>query len=132
MVNWMLGRTQRFRAAVSHAGVFDLPSFFGATEEMWFPLWEFLGPPWEQADLYRNLSPSQAADKFKTPTLVVHGQLDYRVPVEQGMQLFTALQMREVPSQFLYFPDEGHWVTKPRNSLEWYRAVLGWLARWDR
>ena len=132
MINWMLGHTERFRAFVSHAGVYDLPSFYGATEELWFPLWEFLGPPWEQTELYDKFSPSRYADKFKTPALVIHGEKDYRVPVTQGMQLFTALQARDVPSQFLYFPDEGHWILKPRNSVKWYETVFAWLERWRR
>ena len=132
MVNWMLGHTDRFRAFVSHAGVYDLPSFYGATEELWFPRWEFEGAPWENPELYDALSPSRYAGAFQTPTLVVHGQKDYRVPVTQGMQLFTALQERGVPSQFLYFPDEGHWILKPRNSVKWHETVLAWLERWRR
>ena len=132
MINWMLGHTERFRAFVSHAGVYDLPSFYGATEELWFPRWEFRGAPWENPELYDKLSPSRYVEKFKTPTLVIHGQKDYRVPVTQGMQLFTALQEREVPSQFLYFPDEGHWILKPRNSVKWHETVLAWLQRWRR
>ena len=130
MVNWTLGHTNRFRALISHAGVFDLPSFFGATEELWFPLWDFRGAPWEQSELYRTLSPSRYADQFKTPTLVIHGQKDYRVPVEQGLQLFTALQAQNVPSRLLYYPDEGHWVLGPRNSQLWHQTALDWLAQW--
>ncbi len=132
MVNWMLGHTERFRAFISHAGVYDLPSFYGATEELWFPRWEFGGAPWQKPKLYRELSPSSYAEKFQTPTLVIHGQRDYRVPVTQGMQLFTALQEREVPSQFLYFPEEGHWILEPRNSVKWHETVLAWLRRWQR
>jgi dipeptidyl aminopeptidase/acylaminoacyl peptidase len=132
MINWMLGHTERFRAFVSHAGVYDLPSFYGATEELWFPRWEFRGSPWENRELYDQFSPSHYVDKFKTPTLVVHGEKDYRVPVTQGMQLFTALQEKNVPSEFLYFPDEGHWVLKPRNSVKWHETVLNWLQRWRR
>ncbi len=130
MVNWLLGHSERFRAFVSHAGVYDLKSFFGATEELWFPLWEFGGAPWEKPEIYEQWSPSATVEKFKTPTLVVHGQGDYRVPVEQGMALFTALQMRDIPSKFLYYPDEGHWILKPANSVLWYDTVLGWLKQW--
>ena len=130
MVNWLLGTTKRFRALVSHAGIFDLRSFFGATEELWFPLWEFGGPPWQNRATYDRWSPSLHVEEFETPTLVIHGEKDYRVPVTQGMQLFTALQMRGVPSRFLYFPDEGHWILKPRNSLLWYETVLAWLDQW--
>ncbi len=130
MVNWMMGRTDRFQALISHAGVYDLPSFFGATEELWFPLWEFRGAPWEQPELYRALSPSQSVEKFKTPTLVIHGENDYRVPVSQGLQLFTALQLRDVPSKLLYYPDEGHWVLQPRNSQLWHQTAIEWLNEW--
>jgi dipeptidyl aminopeptidase/acylaminoacyl peptidase len=128
MINWILGHSERFKALVSHAGVYDLRSEFGATEELWFPLWEFGGAPWETPDVYERWSPSNYVANFKTPTLVVHGQKDYRVPVTQGMQLYTALQMKKVPSKFLYFPDEGHWISKPRNSVFWYQNVIGWLA----
>jgi dipeptidyl aminopeptidase/acylaminoacyl peptidase len=130
MINWMLGHTDRFRAFVSHAGVYDLESMFGATEELWFPLWEFQGTPWDNPEMYERWSPSKYVANFKTPTLVVHGEKDYRVPATQGMQLFTALQTRNVPSRFLYFPDEGHWILKPRNSLYWHQTVIDWLKNW--
>ena len=130
MINWMLGRTERFRAFVSHAGVYDLPSMFGATEELWFPIWEFNGTPWENPEMYERWSPSRFVDRFKTPTLVIHGEKDFRVPVTQAMQLFTALQLRKVPSRFLHFPDEGHWILKPRNSVHWYQSVIAWLDEW--
>jgi dipeptidyl aminopeptidase/acylaminoacyl peptidase len=130
MVNWMLGQTNRFRALVSHGGVYDLPSFFGATEELWFPLWDFQGAPWDNPYAYERWSPSRNAARFRTPTLVIHGEKDYRVPSTQGMQLFTALQARGVPSQFLSFPDEGHWVLKPANSVYWHRTVINWLTEW--
>jgi dipeptidyl aminopeptidase/acylaminoacyl peptidase len=130
MINWMLGHTNRFRAFVSHDGVYDLRSMFGSTEEMWFPLWEFDGAPWENPEMYEKWSPSNFVEKFQTPTLIVHGEKDYRVPVSQAMQLFTALQLRKVPSKFLYFPDEGHWVLKPRNSVHWYQSVIDWLNEW--
>lgn len=130
MVNWILGRTQRFRALVSHAGVFDLRSMFGETEELWFPIWEFLGAPWENPELYARFSPSYYVKEFRTPTLVIHGELDYRVPYGQGLQLFTALQLQGVPSKLLLFPDEGHWILKPQNSLLWYRTFLDWVGEW--
>ena len=123
MVNWILGHTQRFKALVSHAGVYDLRAMFGATEELWFPLWEFGGTPWDKPEEYAKWSPSHFVKEFKTPTLVIHGELDYRVPYKQGLQLFTALQMQKVPSKLLLFPDEGHWVLKPQNSLLWYKTV---------
>jgi dipeptidyl aminopeptidase/acylaminoacyl peptidase len=130
MVNWILGHSRRFRALVSHAGVFDLRSMFGETEELWFPLWEFLGPPWENPELYARLSPSFYAKEFRTPTLVIHGEQDFRVPYGQGLQLFTALQLAKTPSKLLLFPDEGHWILKPQNSLLWYRTFLEWIGEW--
>jgi dipeptidyl aminopeptidase/acylaminoacyl peptidase len=130
MVDWILGHTQRFKALISHAGVYDLPSEFGATEELWFPLWEMGGAPWDKRDDYARWSPSAYAKDFHTPTLVIHGELDFRVPYTQGLQLFTALQLQKVPSKLLVFPDEGHWVSKPQNSILWYQTFLDWLDSW--
>ncbi len=127
MIDWIAGHTDRFRCLVTHDGVFDLVSEYGSTEELWFPDWEFGGPYFEHPDLYRKFSPSGFVQNFKTPTLVVQGELDFRVPVEQGMGMFTALQRRGVESRLLYFPDEGHWVNKPRNSQLWYHTVLDWI-----
>jgi dipeptidyl aminopeptidase/acylaminoacyl peptidase len=132
MVNWLLGHTERFKAFVSHAGVFDLRSMAGETEELWFPMWEFGGMPWDNPELYQKLSPSYYVKDFKTPTLVIHGELDYRVPVGQGMQLFTALQLQKVPSKIIIFPDEGHWILKPQNSVFWYRSFLDWIGEWTQ
>ncbi len=132
MANWMLGHTDRFRALVSHAGVFDLRSMAGETEELWFPAWEFRGMPWDNPETYAKWSPSYYVKDFKTPTLVIHGELDYRVPVGQGLQLFTALQMQKVPSKMLLFPDEGHWILKPQNSVLWYSSFLDWIGEWTR
>ena len=128
MVNWILGHTQRFKALVSHAGVFDLRSMFGETEELWFPTWEFLGAPWENPELYATLSPSHYVKEFRTPTLVIHGEMDYRVPYGQGLQLYTGLQLQKVPSKLLLYPDEGHWIQKPQNSVLWYRTFLDFLG----
>jgi dipeptidyl aminopeptidase/acylaminoacyl peptidase len=130
MVDWMLGHTQRFKALISHAGVFDLRSMAGATEELWFPLWEFHGMPWDNPDLYAKWSPSYYVKDFKTPTLVIHGELDFRVPYTQGLQLFTSLQMQKVPSKLLVFPDEGHWILKPQNTVLWYNTFLDWVGEW--
>ncbi|HEV2447094.1 MAG TPA: S9 family peptidase, partial [Candidatus Sulfopaludibacter sp.] len=130
MIDWMLGHTQRFKALVTHDGVYDLTSEFGATEELWFPLWEYGGTPWDKTADYEKWSPSSYVKEFHTPTMVVHGELDFRVPYEQGMQLFTALQLQKVPSKLLIFPDEGHWVLKPQNSLLWYRTVIDWIDSW--
>jgi dipeptidyl aminopeptidase/acylaminoacyl peptidase len=132
MVDWMLGHTQRFKALISHAGVYDLRSEFGATEELWFPLWEFNGTPWDNPDTYTKWSPSNFVKEFHTPTLVIHGELDFRVPYTQGLQLFTALQMQKVPSKLLEFPDEGHWILKPQNSLLWYKTFLEWIGEWTK
>jgi len=129
LVNWIAGHTDRFRALVSHAGVFDLVSEFGATEELWFPEWEFEGTYWENPTAYERWSPRAYVRNFETPTLVVHGERDYRVPVEQGLAMFTALQRQGVPSRLVVFPDEGHWVLKPANSVRWYAEVVGWLDR---
>jgi dipeptidyl aminopeptidase/acylaminoacyl peptidase len=129
MVNWILGHTDRFKALVSHAGVYNLTSMY-ATEELWFADWEFKGTPWDNPELYTKWSPHLSAKNFKTPTLVVHGELDYRVPVGEGLQLFSTLQRKGVPSKLLYFPDEGHWVLKPQNSELWYKTVLDWLDQW--
>ena len=130
MVDWMLGHTQRFKALISHAGVYDLRSEAGATEELWFPIWEFHGMPWEDPDMYAKWSPSYYAKDFHTPTLVIHGEQDFRVPYTQGLQLFTALQLQHVPSKLLLFPDEGHWILKPQNTLLWYDTFLTWIGEW--
>lgn len=126
MVNWMLGHTDRFRALVTHAGDFDLRSSNLETEELWFPIWEFKGMPWENPEMYVRWSPSGFVANFKTPTLITQGEQDYRVPYGQSLELFTALQMRKVPSKLVVFPDEGHWILKPQNSAFWYRTVLEW------
>jgi len=130
MVDWMLGHTQRFKALITHSGVYDLTSEFGATEELWFPLWEMGGTPWDKPEDYARWSPSHYVKDFHTPTLVIHGELDFRVPYTQGLQLFTALQMQKVPSKLLVFPDEGHWVLKPQNSLLWYKTFIDWIDSW--
>jgi dipeptidyl aminopeptidase/acylaminoacyl peptidase len=130
MVNWIMGHTDRFKALVSHAGVYNLTSMYGATEELWFTEWEFKGNPWDNPELYTRWSPHRHVRNFKTPTLVIHGELDYRVPIGEGLQLFTALQRRGVPSKLLYYPDEGHWILKPQNSELWFKTVLDWFDQW--
>jgi dipeptidyl aminopeptidase/acylaminoacyl peptidase len=130
MIDWMLGHTTRFKAMVSHSGVFDLRSMAGSTEELWFPLWEFKGMPWENPDMYAKWSPSMFVQDFKTPTLVMQGEIDYRVPMTQSLQLFTSLQMQKVPSKIVLFPDEGHWILKPQNSILWYNQFLEWIGEW--
>jgi len=130
MVNWIAGHTDRFKALISHAGVFDLTSKYGTTEELWFPEWEFGGPPWENSEHYRERSPSTYAAQFKTPTLVIHGALDFRVHEAQGLGMFTTLQRRGVPSRYVWFPDEGHWILQPQNRVVWWHEVLGWLDKY--
>jgi len=130
MTNWILGHTDRFKCIVTHDGMFNAESSWGTTEELWFNTWEFKGTPYDNRAIYQKWSPHQYAKHFKTPTLVVHGQRDYRLDVSEGLQLFTTLQMEGVPSKMLYFPDEGHWVLKPQNSQLWYKTVNDWVDRW--
>jgi dipeptidyl aminopeptidase/acylaminoacyl peptidase len=132
MINWILGHTTRFKCLVSHDGTFNTESAYGTTEELWFPEWEFKGTPWTNRAMYRRWSPHLFAANFKTPTLVVHGQLDYRLDISEGFQLFTTLQRLGVPSKMLYFPDEGHWVLKPQNSQLWYKTVNQWVDTWAK
>jgi dipeptidyl aminopeptidase/acylaminoacyl peptidase len=130
MADWLATHTDRFKAIVSHAGVYDKVSMY-ATEELWFEEHDSQGTPWTAPDNYKKWSPSTFAGelgKFKTPTLVVAGERDYRVPYTQSLELFSALQRQGVPSKLLVFPDEGHWVLKPQNSQLWYQTFLDWLA----
>ncbi|MGO9325113.1 MAG: S9 family peptidase [Terracidiphilus sp.] len=136
MANWVLGHTNRFKCIVTHDGMFNAESAFGTTEEDWFNIWEFKGHPWDyygkpdDENPFRKWSPSLYAKNFKTPTLVVHGQLDYRLDLSEGLQLFDTLQLLGVPSKMLYFPDEGHWVLKPQNSQLWWKTVNDWVDQW--
>jgi dipeptidyl aminopeptidase/acylaminoacyl peptidase len=132
MINWIAGHTGRYRALVSHDGVFDLTSMYGSTEELWFPEWEFKGAPWDNPEMYAKWSPHLFVKEFKTPTLVIHSALDYRVPIEQGLAMYTSLKRRGVPARFLTFPDENHWVLKPANSVRWYAEVQAWLDRYTK
>jgi dipeptidyl aminopeptidase/acylaminoacyl peptidase len=132
MANWVLGHTDRFKCIVSHDGMFNAESAWGTTEELWFNDWEFKGTPYDNRASYEKWSPHQYAKNFKTPTLVIHGQRDYRLDVSEGLQLFTTLQMEGVPSKMLYFPDEGHWVLKPQNSQLWYKTVNDWVDQWTK
>jgi dipeptidyl aminopeptidase/acylaminoacyl peptidase len=127
MINWIAGHNNRFTAMVSHDGVYNMSSMYGATEELWFPEWEFGGNYYEHPELYEKWSPHHFAKNFKTPILVVHSEKDYRVPVNQGMELFTALQRMGVPSKWLYFPDEDHFVQKPLNAKMWWQTVHAWF-----
>jgi len=133
MIDWIATHTDRFKVLVSHAGVFDQRSMYGATEELWFPEWEFAGTPYEHPEQYEKWSPSNYVanlKNYKTPTLVIHGEQDFRVPYTQGMQMFTALQRMGVPSRIILFPDETHFVTKPQNSRLWWNEVFAWIDKW--
>src|SRR5215472_1624813 len=133
MVDWIATHTGRFKCLISHAGSYDLVTMYGATEELWFMDWELGGPPWEKPELYKKYSPHEfaaALGKYKTPTLVIGGELDFRIPYTQELELFTALQRQGVPSKLLLFPDEGHWVLKPQNSALWYKTFLNWLGKY--
>ena len=125
MMNWFQGHTDKFKTLVTHCGVYDFTSMYGATEETWFDEWDH-GIPWENPD-FDKFSPHRFAKNFKTPNLVIHNERDFRVPLNQGLSLFTTLQRKGVPSKLLYFPDEGHWVLKPQNSELWHKTIFEWL-----
>ncbi|MFN0243614.1 MAG: prolyl oligopeptidase family serine peptidase [Planctomycetota bacterium] len=130
MINWIAGQTDRFQALVCHDGNLDERLAYFDTEELWFPEWDHGGTPWDNPEGYAKHNPIEHVKNWKTPMLVIHGALDYRVVDTQGMSTFTALQRRGIPSKLLYFPDENHWVLKPANSQLWHETVLGWLDRW--
>jgi dipeptidyl aminopeptidase/acylaminoacyl peptidase len=132
MVYWIAGHTNRFKVLVAHDGVYNTASMFGSTEELWFVDWEFGGTLYRNRSLYEKWSPLNFAQHWKTPMLIVHSQLDYRVDLSEGYQAFTALRTMGVPAKFLYFPDEGHWVTRPRNRRLWWSTVLDWLDEYLR
>jgi dipeptidyl aminopeptidase/acylaminoacyl peptidase len=131
-VDWIIGHTNRFKAAVTHDGVFNLESMSMATEELWFPEWEFGGRPWDAKARaqFAKWSPHLSAHRIRTPTLIITNELDFRVPVDQGLQMFTVLRRNGVPSEALVFPDEGHWVLKALNSRTWHEAVFGWMKKY--
>jgi len=133
MMNWIAGQwPDRFKCIVSHDGIFDNRTMYYSTEELWFPEWENGGPEYRNPAAYAKHNPIDYVNNWKTPTLVIHGQLDYRVPDSQGLAVFAALQRRGIPSELLYFTNENHWVLKPADSVEWYDAVLAWVNRWTR
>lgn len=136
MINWIEGHNNdprfKFRVLVSHDGVYNLTSMYGATEELWFTDWEFKGTPWTNPAMYERWSPHNFVRNFNTPILIIHGELDYRVPIGESLQLFTAVQRKGIDSKLLIFPDEGHWVLKPQNSQLWYHTVLDWLDKYLR
>jgi dipeptidyl aminopeptidase/acylaminoacyl peptidase len=135
MMNWFSVKTSRFKCLISHCGVYNFESMYTTTEEIWFDEWEHSGPPWGKGgrESYEKFSPHRFAEnlaKFKTPMLIIHNDLDFRVPISEGTQIFTALQRQGVPSRFVNFPDEGHWVLKPKNSQFWYKEVFTWLEKY--
>ncbi|MFO7768769.1 MAG: S9 family peptidase [bacterium] len=129
MMNWFEGHTDRFLTLVNHDGVANTVSMYGTTEELWFPEWEFRGTPWESADVYERWNPLAPGnvEEFATPMLIVHGGEDYRVPLGQGLEMFTTLRRRGIRARLLYFPDEGHWVLGPQNALLWWETIYDWL-----
>jgi dipeptidyl aminopeptidase/acylaminoacyl peptidase len=133
MVNWIAGVwNEPFKCLVSHDGNLDERFAYFETEELWFPEWEHGGTPWDPKSTYVTHNPLDYVGKWKVPMLVVHGGRDFRIPDTQGMATFTALQRRGIPSRFLSFPDENHWVLKPANSVQWHEQVLGWLDQWTK
>ena len=132
MINWINGKTDRFKALVCHDGNLDERMAYYDTEELWFPEWEHGGLPWDKPEGYTKHNPIDLVKNWKTPTLVIHGGQDFRVADTQGMSTFTALQRKGVPSRFLFFPDENHWVLKPQNSRLWHDEVLAWIDRWTK
>ena len=131
MVYWMAGKWNApWKCFVDHDGVFDSRSMYYGTEELWFEEWEHRGPEYEHPQNYEKFNPLRHVKDWRVPMLVIHGGLDFRIPDTQGLAAFTALQRRGIPSQFLYFPDENHWVVKPANSILWHDTVLNWLQRW--
>jgi dipeptidyl aminopeptidase/acylaminoacyl peptidase len=132
MINWINGHTDRFKALVCHDGNLDERMAYFDTEELWFPEWEHGGTPWEKPAGYTKHNPIDHIANWKTPTLVIHGQNDFRVVDTQGMSTFTALQRKGIASRFLHFPDENHWVLKPQNSKRWHDEVLAWIDRYAK
>jgi dipeptidyl aminopeptidase/acylaminoacyl peptidase len=131
MMNWFQGHTTKFKTLITHCGVYNFDSMYALTDELWFDEWEHGGPPWAvKRDSYEKHSPHRFAKNFKTPMLIIHNDLDFRVPVAEGLQLFTTLQRLKVPSKMINFPDEGHWVLKPANSAYWHKEVFAWLKKY--
>jgi len=130
MMNWFQGKTTKFKTLVTHCGVYNFDSMYTTTEELWFDEYEHGGPPWgPNRESYEKHSPHRLAANFKTPMLIIHNDLDFRVPVSEGQQLFTALQRQGIKSKFINFPDEGHWVQKAANSRFWHNEIFAWIAQ---
>ena len=131
MINWIAGNwPDRFKCLIAHDGNIDERAAYFETEELWFPEWDHMGTPWDNPKNYEKHNPANFIKNWKTPMLVVHGGQDFRVVETQGIGSFNVLQRRGIPSKFLYFPDENHWVLKPANSILWHETVIGWLDKW--
>jgi dipeptidyl aminopeptidase/acylaminoacyl peptidase len=135
MMNWFAVNdiAKRFKCLITHCSVYNFESMWGTTDELWFDEWEHQGLPWQKPGSYAEFSPHKLANKmgeYKTPMLVIHNDYDFRCPIGQGHELFTALQRQKVPSRFVNFPDEGHWVLKPKNSQHWHKEVFAWLTKY--
>ena len=130
MMDWLLGHTDRFRALASTMGLYDLVSFYGGTEELWFPEWDLGGPPWSAAEAYHRWSPSSYAARFRTPTLIISGMKDFRVPYTQSLQLHTALRRQGVPARLVLFRNDGHWPSYVKSMPLYYAAHLDWFHRY--
>jgi dipeptidyl aminopeptidase/acylaminoacyl peptidase len=130
MMNWFEGHTDKFKTLVTHCGVYNFDSMYATTDEIWFDEWEHGGPPWQHRESYEKFSPHRFAKNFRTPMLIIHNDLDFRVPLSEGFQLFNTLQRMGIPTKMINFPDEGHWVLKPANSAYWHKEVFAWLAKY--
>jgi dipeptidyl aminopeptidase/acylaminoacyl peptidase len=130
MINWLEGKTDRFKCFVAHDGNLDELAAYYMTEELWFPEWEHRGTPYDNPEGYARHNPIDHVKDWKTPILVVHSEKDYRIPYAQGLATFSAAQRKGIPSKLLVFPDENHWILKPQNSILWHETVLGWLDQW--
>ena len=129
MMNWISGNwPDRFKCLVNHAGIFDLRAMAYETEELWFDQWDN-GGPWTTRSDAEKWNPVNHVAKWKTPALVIHGERDYRIPYSQSLATFTALQQQGVESKLLVFPDENHWVLKPKNSIQWHQTVFDWVGK---
>ena len=133
MMNWIAGNWPTgFKCLVNHAGLYDMPSFYGSTEELWFPEYDLGGPVWQADSDYQKFNPSALADKWQTPMLVIHGLKDYRVPYAQGLGAFTNLQRKGIDSRLVIFPDENHWILNKDNRVRWYNEVFQWLDKYTQ
>ena len=133
MMNWIAGNWPTgFKCLVNHAGLYDMPSFYGSTEELWFPEYDLGGPVWQAGSDYQKFNPAAFADKWQTPMLVIHGLKDYRVPYAQGLGAFTNLQRKGIDSRLVIFPDENHWILNKDNRVRWYNEVFQWLSKYTK